>query len=91
VLPGRPLTSTGPREHLAELGVHLRAAQNTALMTLAGDLPASVLAELLGLGISAATRWTKSAQRDWTDYLAARAHGPNRASRAAVAAQHSED
>jgi hypothetical protein len=74
VHPGRPLTSTGLRRTLAELGVHLRAARNTALMTLAEDLPASILAELLGLNIGTAVRWTKLAQRDWTDYLAVRAH-----------------
>lgn len=71
--PGRPLTSTGLRRNLAELDVHLRAARNTALMTLAEDLPASILAELLGLNIRTAARWTKLAQRDWTEYLATRA------------------
>lgn len=71
--PGRPMTSSGLRNHLAALGTHLRAVQNSALISLAEDLPAAILADLLGLNISTAARWTKLAQRDGTDYLAARA------------------
>ncbi|MFC9553645.1 hypothetical protein ACFTWF_22590 [Rhodococcus sp. NPDC056960] len=49
-----------------------------ALAALAGDLPAPVLADLLGISVSAATRWSAVAARDYTDYLAARtAHPPH--------------
>jgi hypothetical protein len=36
-------------------------------------LPASVLADLLGIHINTAVRWAHRAKRDWTSYLAARA------------------
>jgi hypothetical protein len=44
---------------------------------LAGDLPAAILAGLLGMHVTTAVRWVTYARRDWTSYLAARAadHG----------------
>jgi hypothetical protein len=51
------------RRHLNQYGVHTRAARNTALITLAADLSAAVLAELFGLHISTAVRWTRAARR----------------------------
>jgi hypothetical protein len=55
-----------------EIGVFVRPARGAALSDLAGTLPAPVLAELLGISISAATRWTAVAGSDNADYLAAR-------------------
>lgn len=55
-----------------ELGIFVRAARNTALCTLAEDLPAPILADLLGMHITTAVRWTKLVKRDWTHYLAER-------------------
>lgn len=57
----------------ATVGIHVRPARGAALCDLAADLPAPVLAELLGLSIGTATRWTALVARDWTDYLTARA------------------
>jgi len=59
-----------------EIGVFVRPARGAALSDLAGDLPAPVLAELLGLSISSATRWVALAARDQADYLAARIAKP---------------
>jgi hypothetical protein len=33
------------------------------------DLPAPILADLLGLHVSAASRWATYAKRDWSTYL----------------------
>ncbi|WP_129307127.1 hypothetical protein [Streptomyces sp. L2] len=55
------------------VGIFIRPARGGALCELAGDLPAPVLAELLGLSVGTATRWTTLAGRDWSDYLTARA------------------
>ncbi len=64
-------------------GIFIRAARGAALSALAGDLPAPVLAELLGLSISAATGWVAVAAKDDADYLAARiAKPPHHADRA---------
>ena len=53
--------------------IQARTARSAALINLAADLPAAVLADLLGLHINTAVRWVKRARRDWADYLAARA------------------
>ena len=47
----------------------LRPARGAALCALAGDLPAPVLAEVLGLSVSAATGWVAVAARDEAHYL----------------------
>jgi hypothetical protein len=51
----------------------LRAAQH-----LAADLPAAILAGLLGMHVNTAVRWVTYARRDWTGYLAARAADPGK-------------
>jgi hypothetical protein len=50
----------------------VRGGRNTALISLAGDLPAPVLAGLLGLSITTGVRWTRYAKRDWENCLADR-------------------
>lgn len=53
------------------LGIFIRSARGAALTSLAADLPAPILADLLGLSITTATRWTAVAARDNADYIAA--------------------
>jgi len=53
---------------LTKRGINIRAAKNVALLTLARDLPPSVLADLLGISIDAAERWSAHSGHDWTDY-----------------------
>ena len=68
----RPWTSSsapGSTQH----GINAHAGRNTARMALAAELPASVLADLTGISISTAERWSHWAQRDWTDYVGQRA------------------
>ncbi|MET8626447.1 hypothetical protein ABZW30_22280 [Kitasatospora sp. NPDC004669] len=59
--------------HVGRQGVHTRAARTAALITLATDLPARVLADLLDVHVHTALKWVRRAQRDWTTYLTARA------------------
>lgn len=59
------------------LGLDARAARGGALLALAADLPASVLADLLGLSVTAALRWGALAARDQGVYLAARLDDDN--------------
>jgi hypothetical protein len=40
-------------------------------MALAADLPAAIIADLLGMHVNTAIRWVRYAGRDWADYLAA--------------------
>jgi hypothetical protein len=72
-LPGRhaqPATLTS--RIAATFGLKIRTARNAALCDLAQDIPASVLADLLGLQIEAAIRWSVLVRTDWSAYLAAR-------------------
>lgn len=57
---------------LREHGIKTRSTRNTAIITLASDLPVPILAELLGLHITTAERWVGYARRDWTAYLTVR-------------------
>jgi hypothetical protein len=71
-VPGRHAESTHYGERLRRYRIPTRAAHNSALISLAADLPPAVLAHLLDININTATGWAKYAKRDWTDYLAAR-------------------
>ena len=48
----------------------LRQSSNTALFTLAADVPAAILAKTLGIHIKAAIQWQKISARDWAAYAA---------------------
>jgi hypothetical protein len=77
--PGRPMDPDRlSRQLSSSLGLRIRPARNAALCALAADLPAPVLADLLGLHITTAVKWVRLVRRDWTDYLAARAGHPRR-------------
>lgn len=54
-------------------GIPAAASRNTALLGLAAELPAPVLATLIGLAPSTVDDWSRWAQTDWSVYLAARA------------------
>jgi hypothetical protein len=70
--PGRHQVANTLGRRLREHGIRSRSTRNTAIITLASDLPAPILADLLGLHITTAERWVGYARRDWTAYLAAR-------------------
>ena len=61
---------------LNHAGIYTREGRSGALCSLATDLPAPILADLLGISIAAATRWSATAAKDWGDYLAARSAQP---------------
>ena len=70
--PGRPTSRSGLQLKLCAYRVDARPARNGALISLAADLPAPVLADVLGLHTSTAVYWATLAKRDWSNYLAAR-------------------
>jgi hypothetical protein len=70
--PGRHQTANTLGSRLREHGIRSRSTRNTAIITLACNLPARILADMLGLHITTAERWVGYARRDWTVYLAAR-------------------
>ncbi|MBV8347469.1 MAG: hypothetical protein JOZ49_08035 [Mycolicibacterium sp.] len=71
--PGRPRSQSSIQVKLRTLGIAARPARNAALMALAGDLPVPVLADVLGLSITTAEKWSAVAKRDWAAYVAERA------------------
>jgi hypothetical protein len=72
-IPGRHAQPTTLTERMfTALGLRVRVARNAALCSLAQDIPASVLAQLLGMQIEAAVRWSALVKPDWAAYLAAR-------------------
>ncbi len=74
--PGRPLHPGHLGERLARLGIDARAARRSALMHLASQLPAAVLAEMLHLHPTTAVQWVAAAGGDWNTYAAQIAHRP---------------
>jgi hypothetical protein len=57
-----------------QLDIVVRPARNSALTAMAADLPAPVLAELLGVHLTTAGRWGALVKRDWSSYVVARRH-----------------
>lgn len=70
--PGRPTSQSGFQIKLRTLGIDARPARNAALISLAGNLPTPVLADVLGLSTTTAERWAALAKRDWATYIAER-------------------
>lgn len=71
-LPGRPIATETVRKILVHHDIHPRASRSAALYALAGQIPAPVLADLLGITRNNATQWAQLAARDWTNYVATR-------------------
>ena len=68
--PGRPISAGHLQQRLKALGVNPRQARGTALFELAAELPAALLARMLGIDISAAVAWQRISSGDWTTYAA---------------------
>lgn len=69
-LPGRPITAARLGERLGPLGIDARAGRRAALLQLAAELPAPVLAGSLGITTATAVDWVKAAGGDWASYAA---------------------
>ena len=68
--PGRPISAYRLAERLRQLGILPGRARSAALFQLATDLPAAVLARMLGIHIAVAVTWQRAAAGDWTAYAA---------------------
>lgn len=58
---------------LRQLGISPIKLRTDVLLGLAADVPPSILADLIGLYLATAARWTHAAGGDWTHYAAVRA------------------
>ncbi len=73
LVPGEPLSDQALGDLLQRhVGISSRATRQAALIAFAAELPPPVLAELLGLTVQTAQRWSSYTQPDWAAYLAAR-------------------
>ena len=70
---GRHLATENIRSGLVARGIHPSDSRKAALFQLAAEIPSPVLADLLGLAPTTATRWAALAARDWSSYTAMRA------------------
>ncbi len=52
-------------------GIRVRSSRNAALISLAGEIPVSMLSDLLGMSVAASVRWARAAGRDWLGYIGA--------------------
>ncbi|MEV5691393.1 hypothetical protein [Micromonospora globbae] len=69
-LAGRPITDDALRNRLARIDIHARETRTAALFQLATELPAAILARVLGIDIKGAVRWQRACAGDWTTYAA---------------------
>jgi hypothetical protein len=68
--PGRPVSSGHLGQRLKDLGIQPGQARSTALFQLASELPAALLARMLGIHIEVAVQWQKISSGDWAAYAA---------------------
>lgn len=68
--PGRPISASRLRERLTAVGIGVGDLRTAALFQLATELPAAVLARMLGIHIQVAVQWQRAASADWATYAA---------------------
>ena len=68
--PGRPISATHLGLRLKDLGIQPGQARSTALFQLATELPAALLARMLGIHIDVAVAWQRASAGDWATYAA---------------------
>lgn len=69
---GRHIHPDHLRNRMIALGVPPRAARHAAMLQLAREVPAAVLADILGIAVGTATAWTARAGGTWHHYAAQR-------------------
>lgn len=69
-----PIHSTTLGRKLALAGIRPQVSRNSAMLALASDLPAAIVATQMGLTAQTTTRWAQFSQRDSIEYLLARTH-----------------
>jgi hypothetical protein len=64
------ISSARMSARLRQLGIQSGPSRSTALYKIATDLPAAILARMLGIHISVAVAWQRASGGDWTTYAA---------------------
>jgi hypothetical protein len=72
-LHGQSVKADVLTRRLRRHGIEPRQSRNAALTAWAAELPAPILADILGLNVTTAEQWAQRTRHDWTSYLAQRA------------------
>jgi hypothetical protein len=75
--PGRPITASHLGHRLKTIGIHPAQTRSTALFQLATELPAAILARMLGIHINVAVAWQHASAGDWTTCAATISRRPH--------------
>ena len=68
--PDAPSAPYQLAERLRQIGIRSAQSRSAALFQLATDLPAAVLARMLGIHITVAVAWQRASAGDWAAYAA---------------------
>ncbi len=68
--PGRPLSNSQIGQRLHKIDIRPQQDRSTALFTLAAEIPAAILARMLGVHIQVAVQWQNASGGDWAAYAA---------------------
>jgi hypothetical protein len=68
--PGQPISPYRLAERLHQIGIQPGPARSTALFQLAAEVPAAILARMLGIHINVAVAWQHASNGDWAAYAA---------------------
>ncbi len=71
--PGRHMVRENFRAKLVANGIRPGQSRHVAMFALAGEVPAPILAELVGIADKTAMKWAALAARDWAGYISDRA------------------
>lgn len=68
--PGQAITPAHLGLRLKKIGIQPGQARSTALFQLAIDLPAALMARMLGIHVGVAVQWQRASSGDWASYAA---------------------
>lgn len=68
--PGQAITPAHLGVRIRKLGIQAGQARSTALFQLAADLPAALMARMLGIHTDVAVKWQRASSGDWANYAA---------------------
>jgi hypothetical protein len=68
--PSQPISPYRLAERLHQIGIQPGTARSTALFQLAAEVPAAILARMLGIHINVAVAWQHASNGDWIVYAA---------------------
>jgi hypothetical protein len=66
--PSRPMSEQQLSRRLKFFGIDCREDRQAALLHLAGEIPAAILADIVGVTVNTAGTWAELAGRPWGDY-----------------------